>query len=61
MKGNWCYKRIDWLSRPVCVEVVWTQAENGGRLVGEENNRIRCRCDVERMAKNGTDGRCEEC
>ena len=53
--------RGEWSRRAVYVEVVWTRVGNGGRLFGEGNNWIRCeRCEVERKAKNGMDGGCEE-
>ena len=32
-------RRIGWLSRAVCVEVVCTFGENGGVLVGDEKTR----------------------
>ena len=42
--------------------MVWTHEENEGGLVGEETSRIQCeRCEVERKAKNGMNGRCEKC
>ena len=55
--------RVGWSSRGVCVELVWTYGENGGRSVSEDNNRIKCeRFKVERKRKatNGMDGWCEK-
>ena len=37
---SWCYEKVGWSSRAVCVEVVWTHEEKGGGLIGEENSRI---------------------
>ena len=56
---NWCYKRVDWLRKAECVEIVWTHGGMGG-LVDEENNGVRCEwCEVERKGTNGMDGLCE--
>ena len=30
--------RVDWVSRAVCVEIVWRCGGNGGGPVGEENS-----------------------
>ena len=46
MKENWCYK--SWLSRAVCVKVVWAYGENGGS-VGVEN--IGCDVRVVRLRR----------
>ena len=41
--------------------MIWTHGENGGGPVGEENSRIQYeRCEVERKAMNGMDGRYEK-
>ena len=42
VKENWWYNRVDWYSRAMCVEVVWTLGENGGGAVDEEDNGIKC-------------------
>ena len=39
-----------------CVAVVWIHGENGGALISEEENRIRC--EFKRKATNGMDGWC---
>ena len=44
-----------------CVEMVWTNGENGGGPVGEEDSSIQCRwCEIERKAKNRMDVQCKK-
>ena len=40
VKENSCYKRVSGSRRTECDAVVWTHGENGGGLIGKDNNRI---------------------